>query len=76
MVEQPIRNRQVVGSTPTLGSNISHLILFGSLSKLVHWLWKIIADNFEDHSKKGTDFTKHLRVEKRRWLRIGNRQRN
>ena len=22
MVEQPIRNRQVVGSTPTLGSNI------------------------------------------------------
>jgi hypothetical protein len=24
VVEQPIRNRQVVGSTPTLGSRISH----------------------------------------------------
>jgi hypothetical protein len=25
VVEQPIRNRQVVGSTPTLGSNITHV---------------------------------------------------
>ena len=34
MVEQPIRNRQVVGSTPTLGSNVLLLSWIASIGLL------------------------------------------
>ena len=45
MVEQPIRNRQVVGSTPTLGSNI-FLILFTlvtSVHRTFHFRCMVVA---------------------------------
>jgi hypothetical protein len=35
VVEQPIRNRQVVGSTPTLGSNLLRVSYFESNSWLL-----------------------------------------
>ena len=44
MVEQPIRNRQVVGSTPTLGSSI-----FFSLASALHDAIPVCLPRLLDH---------------------------
>jgi hypothetical protein len=44
VVEQPIRNRQVVGSTPTLGSSI-----FFSLASALHDAIPICLPRLLDH---------------------------
>src|ERR1700674_951315 len=37
---------------------------------------QIVAGSLEDHSEKGANSSKHLRIENRRGLRIGNRQKH